>query len=127
MQMDKMLSSVPDERHIRVRLLGTGAADPTREIGQGVTITRTASGVYKIVFNEGQGTFVGMGAPAFGAATAADVKGHTCTRGTYTSPTATAAGFLSISVWNSSFAADDLQATEYLDLDFVFSQNSEVF
>lgn len=126
MQMDKVLSSVPDERHIRVRLLGTGAADPTREIGQGVTITRTAVGVFKIVFNEGQGTFVGF-SYAFGAATAADVKGQTCTRGTYTNPTATAAGFLSISVWSSTFAADELNATEYLDLDFVFSQNSEVF
>jgi len=97
------------------------------EIGQGVTVTRTAVGVFKIVFNEGQGTFVGMGAPMFGAATPGDVKGQTCTRGTYTAPTATAAGFLSISIWSSSFAADELQTTEYLDLDFVFSQNSEVF
>lgn len=126
MQFDKMLSSVPDERHIRVRLLGTGAADPTVELGQRVTVTRSAEGVYKITFDEGQGTFVGMNSPMFGAATPADVKGHTCTRDTYTAPTATAAGFIEISVWGSTFAAEDLQATEYLDLDFIFSQNSEV-
>lgn len=126
MQFDRMLSSIPDERHYRIRLLGTGAADPTVEIKQGVTVTRTASGVYKFVFNIGPGTFVGMAAPAFGAATPADVKGHTATRSTYTAPTATVAGFLTVSVWSSTFAADDLQATEYLDLDFIFTENTEV-
>lgn len=124
MQFDKVLSSVPDERHIRVRLLGTGTT-PTVELGQRVTVTRTAAGVYKVTFDEGQGTFVGF-AWALGAATPGDVKGHTVTRDTYTAPTATASGFIEVSLWSATFAADDLQATEYMDLDFVFSQNSEV-
>jgi hypothetical protein len=126
MQFDRVLSSVPDERHYRIRLLGTGAADPTVEVGQKVTVARTAAGVYKITFTDNPGNFIGMGAPMFGAATPADVKGQTCTRGTYTAPTATASGFISVSVWSSTFSADDLQATEYLDLDIVFTENTEV-
>jgi hypothetical protein len=62
----------------------------------------------------------------FGGATAADVKGQTCTHDVYTAPTATAGGFLSISVWSSTFAADNLQATEYLDFTIAFSMNSEI-
>ncbi len=127
MQYSPGKTSVPDERTVRVRLVGTGAADPTVQIvGPRVTVTHTATGVYKITFNDGMGTFVGMNAPMFGAVTPGDVKGQTCTRSAYTDATSTAAGFLSISVWNSSFAADDLQATEFLDLTFVFSENSEV-
>ena len=127
MQYSPGKTSLPDERIVRVRLLGTGAADPTVQVvGPRVTVTRTAAGVYKFVFNDGMGTFIGLGAPRFGAATPGDVKGQTCTRGAYTDATATAAGFISISVWSSTFAADDLQATEFLDLSFIFSENSEV-
>lgn len=119
-------SNIPEENHYRLRLLGTGAAHPTKEIGQGMTVTRTAVGVFKIEFNDAPATFIGMASPAFGAATPADVKGHTATRSTYTAPTATARGFISISVWSATFAADELNATEYLDLDFVFAATSAV-
>jgi hypothetical protein len=121
MQHTPSLSSVPGERLYRIRLLGTGAADPTVEIGQGVTVTRTASGVYKVTFTDGPGTFVGIAGYVFGAATPGDVKGQTLTRSTYTVPTSTADGFLSLSVWSSAFAADDLQTTEYLDVTIAFS------
>jgi hypothetical protein len=117
-------SSVPSERLKVIRLLGTGAADPTVEIGQGVTVTRTASGVYKVVFNEGPGTFVGIRGYVFGGSTPGDVKGQTLTRSTFTAPTATVDGFVSLSVWSSTFAADDLQATEYLDVTVAFSEVS---
>lgn len=121
MQHSPSLSSVPGERLYRIRLLGTGAADPTVELGQGVTVARTATGVYRITFNDGPGTFVGISGYMFGAATPGDVKGQTLTRSTWTAPTSTADGFLSVSVWSSTFAADDLQATEYLDITVVFS------
>jgi hypothetical protein len=123
-------SSIPEEKHYRFRLLGTGAADPTVEVGPAsVRVTLTATGVYKIAWPivDGPGNFIGfVGAPMFGAATPADVKGQTCTRSTYTAPTETAGGFLSISVWSSTFAADNLQATEYLDFTIAFSGNSEI-
>lgn len=114
-------SSVPGERLYVLRLLGTGAADPTVEIGQGVTVTRTATGVYRVTFNEGPGTFVGIRGYTFGAATPADVKGQTLTRGTLVAATATADAYLELSVWSSTFAADNLQTTEYLDVTIAFS------
>ena len=127
MQFANTKSSIPDERIVRVRILGTGAADPTVQIGQKVSVTHTATGVYKFTFNDNNGTFVGLaGAPLFGATTPGDVKGQTCTRGAFTDPTATAAGFVSLSIWSSTFSADDLQATETLDVAFVFTENSEV-
>lgn len=42
-----------------VRLLGTGAADPTKERGVGVTATRVALGQYRLTFAENLGTFLG--------------------------------------------------------------------
>lgn len=116
-------TSVDDERLHEYRLLGTGAADPTVELGpSGGTVTRQASGVYRFTSPAGAGTFVGVRGYMLGAATPGDVKGHTVTRDTYTVPTSTARGYLDVSVWNSSFAADDLQATEYLDITLVFSE-----
>lgn len=127
MQFNRTQSSIPGESILRVRLLGTGAADPTVVIGQRVTVTLTATGVYKFTFAEGLGTFVGLaGAPALSATTPGDVKGQTVTAGAYTAPTATALGFISLSVWSSAFAADNLQATENLDVGFIFTDNSEV-
>lgn len=118
-------STIQDERHYRIRLLGTGAADPTVQFGP-VTVTHQATGVYRITFPKNPGTFIGLvGMPAFGAETPGDVKGQTCTRDTWTAPTASASGYLDVSVWSSAFAADDLQATEYLDLTIAFSESSE--
>lgn len=104
-----------------VRLLGTGAATPTKEIGQSVTVSRTAAGVYKLTWGTAQhpGTFLTM-SYALGASTAADVKGQTLTRGLVIAATATAGLNISVSLWDSTFAADDLQTTEYIDLVFCF-------
>jgi hypothetical protein len=112
-------TTIPKERHHHVRLLGTGASAPTREIGQGITVTRSGVGVYKLTFAENPGTFIRFGW-GLGAATPGDVKGQTVTRDTFD----TTAGVYSIEValWSSAFAADDLQANEYMDLEFVFSE-----
>ncbi len=121
---NKSASSVPEERRYRIRILGTGAADPTKEVGQGVTVTRTAEGVYKLTFAENPGTFVGIEGYVFGAETPGDVKGHTLTRDTF--DTTDNVFSLSISVWDSSFAADDLDATEYLDVTVVFAGSTAI-
>jgi hypothetical protein len=118
-------SSIPDERLYVIRLLGTGAADPTVEIGAGVTAPRQATGVYRVTIPKNPGTFIGVRGYVFGAATPGDVKGQTLTRDTWTAPTASASGYLDIAVWSSTFAADDLQATEYLDLTIAFSEDSQ--
>jgi len=116
-------TSVDDERLYVFRLLGTGAADVTIELGpSGATVTRQGVGVHRITMPAGSGTFVGVRGYMFGAATPGDVKGQTVTRDTYTAPTATARGFLDIAIWSSTFAADELQATEYLDITLAFSE-----
>lgn len=116
-------STVPEERVTRIRLLGTGAAAPTIEVGQQITATLSATGVVKLTWAEHPGLFVGA-SYMFGAATPADVKGRTCTRDT---PDTTAGVFsMEFSIWNSGFAADNLQATEFLDLTLVFSGTSEI-
>lgn len=119
MQFNPSRTSVADERKYQIRLLGTGAANPVTQIGRGVVVTRTAVGVFKVAFTEHPGTFINY-KWSFGATTPGDVKGQTCTRGI---PVTDAAGQVSISVstWSSAFAADELLATEFLDLEFKFA------
>lgn len=117
-------TTIPDERTYRVRLLGTGASAPTKQLGSGVTITRTAAGVYKLTFAKNPGTFIGF-AWGLGATTPGDVKGHTVTRDTMTDATsAGASAYIEVSLWNASDAADDLQATEYADLAITFGNGA---
>ncbi len=116
-------TSVPEERVTRIRLLGTGAAAPTIEVGQQIVVTLSATGVVKLTWAEHPGTFVNS-SYMFGAATPADVKGQTCTRDI---PETTAGVFsIEFSIWSSTFAADNLQLTEYLDLNIAFSATSEI-
>lgn len=115
------LSSHTDTTYHHIRLLGTGAAAPTKEVGQGVTITRTAEGVYKITWTDNPGQFLGIVGYIFGDTTPADVKGHTLTRDTFTAATESASAYIEISVWDSTFAADDIDATEYIDVTFAFA------
>lgn len=116
-------TSVNNERVHQFRLLGTGAGDPTIELGpSGATVVRQAAGVYRITMPSGSGTFVAVRGYMLGAATPGDVKGQTVTRDTYTVPTATALGFVDVAIWSSTFAADDLQTTEYLDIAIAMAQ-----
>lgn len=103
-----------------VRLLGVNDADPTKEVGPGITVSRTAEGVYKVLWNYNPGTFVTIVGYCFGDTTPADVKGYTMTRDTVDTTTPTAP-FIAVSTWDSSFAAADIVATGYLDITFLFA------
>lgn len=108
----------PELREHLFRLLGTGAADPTVEVAPGgVTVTRTAEGVIRIAYDRNPGVFVNW-SPGLGAATPADVKGHTLVRDTYDSTNKR----LDISLFDDADAADDLDATEYIDLVLRFKE-----
>jgi hypothetical protein len=100
-----------------VRILGTGAADPTEEIGAGVTCTRVAEGKYRVTFSDNPGTFIGF-SYGLGAATPSDVKGHTVQRDTWDSTN------FRFDVWvhDAADTLDDLDATEYLDLQIWFKR-----
>lgn len=116
----KTKTNVPDERVYRVRLLGANGAAPTKEFGPGVTVTRTSEGIYKFSFDDNPGEFIGIGGYIFGDTTPDDVKNKTIKRDTYTAPTSTADGHLEVHVFESG-TLDDIEATEYLDISFVFA------
>lgn len=114
--------SIPEERRYRIRLLGVNGADPTEQLGQGVAVTRTGEGAYLITWDKNPGTFVGWTAPAFGAATPADLKGYTAVRDTYD----TSAFTLPFVVYDSTFTAADLIANQYVEFEVVFAATSEI-
>jgi hypothetical protein len=125
MQFYPPKTSIPDERTYRIRILGVNGDNPTEQIGQGVAVTRTGEGAYRITFAENPGTFIGWAPPGFGAATPADLAGYTAVRDTYVAPSGSTAGYLDFVVYNSSFAAADLIANQYADLAITFSTNSD--
>lgn len=113
-------SNIPDERVYRTRILGTGAGNPTLEIGAGVTVAWVSTGLYRYTWSQGPGTFIGwLHGP--GAATTGDLKGYTFVRDTYD----TTNHQIDVAVYNSSNNLADLAATQYLDATFVFAEDSQ--
>ena len=121
----KTKTNVADERIYRCRLLGVNGADPTKEFGPGLTVTRTSEGVYKFSFNDNPGTFIGIGGWCVGDTTPGDVKAYVLTRDTFVAPSGDTDAYIEVTLWDSGSAADIID-TEYLDISFVFSENSEV-
>lgn len=117
-------TSIPDERTYRIRILGVNNADPTEQLGQGVAVTRTGEGAYRVTFAESPGTFVGWSC-SFGAATPGDLKGYTAVRDTLTAQSGATLGYLDFVVYNSSFSAADLVGDQYADIAIVFSTNTD--
>jgi hypothetical protein len=115
-------TSVPQERTYRLRLLGANGAAPTIQEGTlcGITATRTGEGAYELTWSATQnpGKLIGWHA-TFGAATPADCAGYTAVRDTLNTTTRV----LPFVVYNSSFAAADIIADQYLDITLVFSQS----
>jgi hypothetical protein len=125
MRADKPeFSNLTSGRRYHVGITGTGASAPTKRFGDGITVTRTAEGVLKFSFASHPGYFKGFRPGVLRADTPGDVKGHTITAGAYVPPAAGVAGYVELSLWDSTFAADDLDATEYLEGEFVFSESS---
>lgn len=108
-------SSEAETYQTEIRLLGTGADVPTKELGKGITVARTGTGVYTLTWADNPGTFLGW-SPGLGAATPADVAGYTVVRDTYASKV------LAISLFDATAAAVDLAADEYLDISVRFSR-----
>lgn len=107
----------PEARDYLIRILGANGADPTEQLGPDVAITRTGEGAYRITWAQEPGIFVGVAGYCFGAATPADLKGYTVVRDTYDSTNKR----LDLVVYDSSFAAADIIADQYLDLTVRFT------
>lgn len=113
----KPKTTEPEQRDHILRLVGTGATAPTVEVGKGITVTRTGTGVYKITWDGNPGEFLGW-TFGLGAATPGDIKGHTLIRDTYDATSRS----IEISFFNAAEAAHDLAALEYFDLVFRFKE-----
>lgn len=101
-----------------VRLLGANNADFTNQEGALIkSVARTGEGLYTITWAQDPGLFCNWNF-GFGALVPADLKGYTVVRGVYSATAFT----LAFEVYNSSFAAADLIADQYLDLTLSFSE-----
>jgi hypothetical protein len=110
-------ANTPERRSYDLRILGANGANPTVELGDGMTVTRANEGEYLITWTKNPGVFVGW-RPGLGAATPADLVGYTVVRDTYSTTTKSMTFF----VYNALDAAADLIAGQYLDLEIVFKE-----
>lgn len=100
---------------IPVRMVGTGASAPTKEVGSGFAITRVSAGLYRLTFSENPGTFVCANA-TLQAATPAGLAGHTLVCDTWDTTNLR----LDVLMSNASDAAHDLEANEYINMIICF-------
>lgn len=111
----------PEAYDLPVRMLGTGAAAPTNEVGRGVAITRIALGQYRLTFQDPPGRYIGPKGYAFQGTVPANLKGCTITLGDFVAATSAAKASIDVFVWSSAFAARELAATERLHLPLQFA------
>jgi len=112
-------SATPEAFDYDCRILGTGAADPTRQIGAdaGITVTRTGAGVYRFQFDHNPGTFI-RADPTVTATTPSAVKNYSAVPGDYD-----ATNFrIDVSVFNAAGTATDLAAAQFMHLELRFAR-----
>ena len=114
------ITNVPGERVMRIRGLGANGSALTLQEGTllGITSARSGEGAYTFTFASNPGTLVGWYV-GFGAATPADLKGYTAVRDTF--DFSSSADFTFV-VYDSSFAAADIIANQYIDITLVFKE-----
>lgn len=98
-----------------VRMVGTGASAPTKTYGDGITITRTSEGLYKLTWGSNPGTFL-MWSASLGADTPSAVAGFTLSRDTYTRDATTGVCSMEFLLSEADNSVVDLQALQYIDL-----------
>ena len=110
-------STTPEaEEHI-IRIQGAGSSAPVNEVARGVTVTRTGAGAYRITWAEDPGAHVASFA-TLEAATPGNLAGHTVVFDTYASKVQ------DFVLYNASFAAHDLVATEYINIRVTFKRTA---
>lgn len=112
----------PEEVIYRVRMLGTGAATPTKIQGKDVTLGRSGVGVYTVTFGNLPGEFQGIDGWAFNGATPLNLAGCTVVVTTPASSTTTLAYTVTVYSGGTTPAARELAATEYLTIGFIFKR-----
>lgn len=114
-------SATPERVTYDCRILGTGAADPTREIGAdaGIVVTRTGVGVLRFQFDHNPGKYIGQN-PALIATTMTALLGFTVVFGDWDATNLR----IDATIGNAANAAADLAAAQRIAIEFVFSRTS---
>lgn len=102
-------SSEPELRSVWARLLGTGAAAPTKVYGKGITVARTGVGVYTLTFTGSPGTWVGANV-SLEATTPAGLAVFSVV------VTATSSTVTTVNLYNAAAALTDLAAAQWINL-----------
>lgn len=114
-------SATPERVSYDVRLLGTGATDPTREIGAdaGIVVTRTGVGVYRCTFDHAPGKYIGQ---VYGliATTMTALLGFTVCFGDWDATN----NRIDFTLGNAANAAADLAAAQRVSIEFFFARTS---
>lgn len=109
-------SSEAEPRDIEFRMVGTGAAVPTKLLGKGITLARPALGRTTLTFREAPGSYDGVVGLAIEAATPANVAGHTIVVIPYNITTRV----IEIQFFDAANALHDLAANEFVNVTFRF-------
>lgn len=116
-----MRSNTTEDGRYSVGITGTGAANPTKNFGDGIGVARQAAGVYRFTFLSFYGAFKGVDVRQLRAVTVANVKQCTVTCGVPTAAVGTTPGFVDVQLWDAAGAARDLAANEFMELEFCFA------
>ena len=100
-------TTVQESTEYIIRILGTGATNPTKQEGKGVVVTRTGVGTFRIQWAENPFQFLAVVAGLL-ATTNAALKGYTVVFTDY-DPVNFRLEFI---VYNSAFTAVELAATQ---------------
>jgi hypothetical protein len=110
----------PDYLERIIQITGTGATDPTLNIGQSCTVKWISTGLYEITWKEYPGKFRFFAEEGWQATTASALKGYTAVAGAYDST----AFKLRFSVTNASDTLADLQVLQVFSCGVFFSLQS---
>jgi len=100
-----------------LRILGAGAATPTKQEGLGMTVSYISTGKYKITWAEDPYQFLSAGYGLL-PATIGDLKGFSVEFEAYNSTTKT----MQFQLWNASQSATDLATTQRLSIVLKFAR-----
>jgi len=112
----ELMSSQPKEVDFFVSMLGTGAAQPTKLEGSGVTLNRTGVGVIEIIWPDFPGTYMGCKGRCFEATTQSAMKGYTMVPGDFDTTNLK----ITINITNAADTLADLAAAQRLSMTFAF-------
>jgi hypothetical protein len=112
----ELMGSQPKEVDHFVRMLGTGAAQPTKVEGATVNLNRTGVGVIEIIWPDFPGSYMGCKGFAFEATAQAALKGYSVVIGAFDA----ANSKVTINITDTADVLADLAAAQNLSLTFAF-------